>query len=642
MTGNTAIFFDIENLTMYFAKRHKKIPNIQDMYLRINELEGVNGIAIQRAYADWSVPAVRELRQFIMENGIESVQVFNTNYNDLIKNSADVYLIIDAVEILLTKPQIDFFVIVSGDGIFSFLAKKIHEYGKKVIGCGYAPIMNQLLKRSVDDYVELEVPGLQVQQVAVEQPPASTVPLAAVENPPVAVEAKKTEIVVKAKAQPKRRMVKAVDIPKNKISNALNASGIAVLGQNPSQIEIFRKIKEILLGIYQVEGNENSELDVSIFKMYIDHYIPGFRSAQFLYKRFIDFLRYIFTGTPYCVYVYRTSLFRIIKRKTVPTNKKMLDDIEGFSIELEDGRVVQSLMDIPLESGAEDGAVSIEEPVITDVSAIEEPAIVEVAVAELSLTEKSGEAIDGAAAQEETGIVANASDVTIDAALEMAAVSDDASDEVTGHPEESIPVEAAEPIPTGLKAEVPAESDDNITMNPDTKDGINRQVAKTTKTPKTSKKNGRYNKASKSSAKQVDVSTPSVEQGKTSNQPANPDEAVKTTLAADVDNGREIPLRQMVKETVATLIEKKRLTQKELNKLKTAEYGKETFNINYPFLREVNEDLPLRPQRIMDGKARYWRDIYEIRNKKYIIYQDWSEKKNRRMFVAWMERLIKR
>ncbi len=72
------------------------------------------------------------------------------------KNASDIQLVIDAMEILHTKDFIDTFVIVSGDGGFSSLVKKISEYGKKVIGCSYRNTANQIFTKVCDDFIMLD------------------------------------------------------------------------------------------------------------------------------------------------------------------------------------------------------------------------------------------------------------------------------------------------------------------------------------------------------------------------------------------------------------------------------------------------------------------------------------------------------
>jgi hypothetical protein len=86
------------------------------------------------------------------------VAVLTAGYFNNHKNAADIQLVIDAVELIHSKPSLQVFAIVSGDGGFSCLAKKLHEYGKIVIGCGYDNHTNKLLPAVCDYFVRLPDP----------------------------------------------------------------------------------------------------------------------------------------------------------------------------------------------------------------------------------------------------------------------------------------------------------------------------------------------------------------------------------------------------------------------------------------------------------------------------------------------------
>ena len=85
-----------------------------------------------------------------------------------IKNSSDIQLVVDAMEVLYTKPFIDTFIIVSGDGGFLSLARKLNEHGKKVIGSAYRSSTNSMFRNLCDEFIYLEEPQ-QVIQMQIEQ-----------------------------------------------------------------------------------------------------------------------------------------------------------------------------------------------------------------------------------------------------------------------------------------------------------------------------------------------------------------------------------------------------------------------------------------------------------------------------------------
>jgi len=72
----------------------------------------------------------------INELGIDPIQIYGFGFfKGIEKNAADIQLTIDAVELALTRPTIKVFVIIFGDGGFTALVKKMHEYGKTVMKC---------------------------------------------------------------------------------------------------------------------------------------------------------------------------------------------------------------------------------------------------------------------------------------------------------------------------------------------------------------------------------------------------------------------------------------------------------------------------------------------------------------------------
>ncbi|MBR8836116.1 MAG: NYN domain-containing protein [Stigonema ocellatum SAG 48.90 = DSM 106950] len=163
---NTAIFYDMENLTM---GRHN--PNLRNLSLKkikqnIEQNSLVSKIAIQCAYADWSNPQLRALKQEVQEIGIETVQIFDYGHK---KNAADIQLAIDVIELAYIRPSLQVFVIVSGDGAFAFLAKKLHEHGKTVIGCAYEKQLNRFFKSVCDDFLPIPAPQEIINQMQVTQ-----------------------------------------------------------------------------------------------------------------------------------------------------------------------------------------------------------------------------------------------------------------------------------------------------------------------------------------------------------------------------------------------------------------------------------------------------------------------------------------
>lgn len=159
MAFNTVVLYDIENLLKGYAFSTQMLSNLslQEILESVSRTGRLSSIAIQRAYANWSDPRLAVMRGEINEMGIEPVQVFGFS-RDQKRNAADIQLAIDAIDIAHVRPSLDVFVIVSGDGGFASLAKKLHEYGKTVVGCAYPSATNRTFQAVCDEFVSIVDP----------------------------------------------------------------------------------------------------------------------------------------------------------------------------------------------------------------------------------------------------------------------------------------------------------------------------------------------------------------------------------------------------------------------------------------------------------------------------------------------------
>ena len=137
--SNIAILIDYENVGV------ESLQNLTE------QLSGLGRIIVKRAYADWS--SQRKGQEKLIELGIEAVH----NYRGLRsgKNSCDIKLTIDAVELLHNTP-IDTFVIVSSDSDFVPLVNHLRGSGKSVIGAGRRAVTSSTMVKSCDRYIFLK------------------------------------------------------------------------------------------------------------------------------------------------------------------------------------------------------------------------------------------------------------------------------------------------------------------------------------------------------------------------------------------------------------------------------------------------------------------------------------------------------
>lgn len=141
-----AVFVDFENLAI--GVRDMKSGDFQ-MRLVLKRLLEKGRIVYKRAYCDWRnyADAVRDFHS----QGIELIDIPQTKMSG--KNSADIRMVVDALDLCYSKQHIDAFALVSGDSDFSPLVSKLKENNKRVIGCGVKSSTSNLLIANCDEFI---------------------------------------------------------------------------------------------------------------------------------------------------------------------------------------------------------------------------------------------------------------------------------------------------------------------------------------------------------------------------------------------------------------------------------------------------------------------------------------------------------
>jgi uncharacterized protein (TIGR00288 family) len=143
-----AIFIDFENLALGFQGRRDRFE-IARVLERIVEK---GKIVCKKAYADWS--RFGNYTAPLHEAAIELIEIPRRAQSG--KNSADIRLCVDAMDLAYSKEHINTFVIVSGDSDFSPLVSKLKELGKHVIGLGMQESTSDLLRDNCDEFIYYE------------------------------------------------------------------------------------------------------------------------------------------------------------------------------------------------------------------------------------------------------------------------------------------------------------------------------------------------------------------------------------------------------------------------------------------------------------------------------------------------------
>lgn len=144
--GNLAVFCDFENIAL--GVRDAKLTKF-DIRLVLERLLLKGSIVAKKAYCDWD--RYKEFKPTMHEAAFELIEIPHTRQSG--KNSADIRMVVDALDLCYTKEHIDTFVIVSGDSDFSPLVSKLRENAKAVIGIGVKNSTSDLLMNNCDEFI---------------------------------------------------------------------------------------------------------------------------------------------------------------------------------------------------------------------------------------------------------------------------------------------------------------------------------------------------------------------------------------------------------------------------------------------------------------------------------------------------------
>src|SRR5512139_1026569 len=143
---NLAVFCDFENVALGVRDAKYAKFNIGHVLERLL-LKG--SIVVKKAYCDWE--RYKEFKAPMHEASFELIEIPHVRMSG--KNSADIRMVVDALDLCYTKAHVDTFVIVSGDSDFSPLVSKLRENNKIVIGVGVKSSTSDLLIANCDEFI---------------------------------------------------------------------------------------------------------------------------------------------------------------------------------------------------------------------------------------------------------------------------------------------------------------------------------------------------------------------------------------------------------------------------------------------------------------------------------------------------------
>lgn len=268
---NIAVFCDFENVAIGIKEASYPDFRIRPVLERLL-LKG--SIVVKKAYCDWE--RYKEYKRDMHEAAFELIEIPHVRQSG--KNSADIRMVVDALDLCYTKSHIDAFVIISGDSDFSPLISKLKENGKSVIGIGVRGSASSLLIGNCDEFifyddlVQLKPEPIRAPQKAPAKKPAPAAPAkAATGSPP------------KAASPTRRRARPATEKPVAADENRRDS----VRESTPED----KKTEAIELVVSTVEqlvaerGGDGS-ISASLIKSTIKRIRPGFSESEYGYSAF--------------------------------------------------------------------------------------------------------------------------------------------------------------------------------------------------------------------------------------------------------------------------------------------------------------------------------------------------------------------
>ena len=148
-TKNMALFCDFENIALGVRDADYAQFDIAKVLERLL-LKG--NIVVKKAYCDWA--RYKDFKAAMHEASFELIEIPHVRQSG--KNSADIRMVVDALDLCYTKEHVDTFVIISGDSDFSPLVSKLRENNRTVIGVGVKNSTSDLLIANCDEFISYD------------------------------------------------------------------------------------------------------------------------------------------------------------------------------------------------------------------------------------------------------------------------------------------------------------------------------------------------------------------------------------------------------------------------------------------------------------------------------------------------------
>jgi uncharacterized protein (TIGR00288 family) len=241
-----AVFLDLENIAL--GARDAKYPSF-DIEKVLERLLLKGHIVVKKAYCDFD--RYKDFKRGLHEAAFELIEIPHVRQSG--KNSADIRMVVDALDLCYTKGHVDTFVILSGDSDFSPLVSKLRENAKTVIGVGVKNSTSDLFINNCDEFIYYD------------------------------------DLVRREPSKARRRSAAATRPAAAAAATAASADNVPVENKGPDLNDALELIVDTLEAVAEERG-ENEPIWGSMIKQAIKRRNPGFNERAYGFRSFNDLL----------------------------------------------------------------------------------------------------------------------------------------------------------------------------------------------------------------------------------------------------------------------------------------------------------------------------------------------------------------
>ena len=260
---NMALFCDFENVAL--GVQEAKYPKF-DIAKVLERLLLKGSIVVKKAYCDWD--RYKNFKAGMHEAAFELIEIPHVRQSG--KNSADIRMVVDALDLCYTKSHVDTFVIISGDSDFSPLVSKLRENNKLVIGVGVKKSTSDLLTANCDDFIFYD--DLVREEAQKQKRATSTAPKKPAAN---------------GDAKPRKKSTRSALVESPEATEEEHREQKTEETRRTEAVELTLETVEALLR----ERGEDEKLWGSMVKQALKRRKPGFNESYYGYRSFNDLLK---------------------------------------------------------------------------------------------------------------------------------------------------------------------------------------------------------------------------------------------------------------------------------------------------------------------------------------------------------------